>query len=199
MGGVLYEFRESIKIYSDEEIKDYFLDKFGEYEWEISDEIIDILIDLTDGYSELMRICGNAIYWEFNNTVSIIDSFEETGYHVYGYVCNVCVDSKERTLKAISRDLNDYTVAIKLNSDEINEVCFSILDKLLDEYKNNIDVIFRKPEFISKLDNGEKEIFDEYLDKLDELGFIFLHNDAFKIMDAEFLFGCRLQVKLENY
>lgn len=75
-----------LKRLSDNEVRTYFKNSFNKFDWEISDDVLDLLVERCQGLPSLMQDIGNTIYYSIS--WGAFDEEEKKGYRVYGYVTN---------------------------------------------------------------------------------------------------------------
>lgn len=75
-----------LKRLSDNDIRIYFKNSFNKFDWEISDDVLDLLVEHCQGNPCLMQHAGNKIYYSIS--MGAFDEEEKKGYRVYGYVTN---------------------------------------------------------------------------------------------------------------
>lgn len=75
-----------LKRLSDNDVRTYFKNSFNKFDWEISDDVLDLLVEHCQGNPCLMQHAGNKIYYSIS--MGAFDEEEKKGYRVYGYVTN---------------------------------------------------------------------------------------------------------------
>lgn len=189
----IFLFRELGRL-KDIEVREFLEDGFNRFEWKITDEILDILVDLSVGHPSWMNDIGNNLYYGYISDI-MREINPEDGIH--GYVYDGVVDSKADAIKAITRYLKDeeFINAIELKKDdEINELTFSILKKIANDFKENFNgyYIFKRSDIFEKLTDDEKLIFDEYMKYLEELDLLKINKTHYKFFRLYFLKNFRI-------
>ncbi|MBR5503619.1 MAG: hypothetical protein IKV87_04170 [Methanobrevibacter sp.] len=185
-------FRELGRL-KDSEVKKFLEDGFNSFEWKIEENVMDMLVDLSVGHPQEMTHIGNKIYYSYvSDVMEEIDPSD--GIHCMVY--NRIVDSKEGAIKTITEYL-DYDLminAIELKRDnKINELCFSILKKIANDFKENFNGYYnlKKSDIFEKLTDNEKLIFDEYMKHLEELDILKIENNFYNFYRIHFLINFR--------
>lgn len=192
-----------VKRLSDEDVRKYLNDGFNRVNWEISEEIMDFLVDASSGHPSIMNEYGSDVFWQCRNSSQNHNS-EEKRVKAVGDSPRNIVDSKEMVLDAICSDLDDrhFLNAIKLSDNEkINRTCCLILNKLSNLFKDNFDndFYFKKETILELLNEDEILIFDNFWSRLLDQNIIKFYekNEKYYFMGYPFL----LQFKIwsRNY
>lgn len=185
---------EDLRKLSNEEVKTYLENGFDRFEWRISEDVMNMLVELSLGHPAMMRHFGQDIYWNLGVRNKDFGFLYNEGLSMHVAVANQQVTSIEEVynvLETLYR--NDYYLDMIRKNDKSGpkSLYFSILNKILEDFKQNFDgyYFFKKQTIIKKLNLREKEIFENFIKRLEDLEVIKFNSceSAYEFKDPKIL------------
>ena len=185
---------EDLRKLSNEEVKTYLENGFDRFEWRISEDVMDMLVELSLGHPAMMRHFGQNIYWNLGVRNRDFGFLYNEGVSMCVGVANQQVTSIEKAFNVLETLYrNDYYLNMIRKNDKSDpkSLYFSILNKILGDFKQNFDgyYFFKKQTIIKKLNLREKEIFENFIKRLEDLEVIKFNSceSAYEFKDPKIL------------